>query len=121
MHGCAFLRPLHTSALILGNSKEQSVAALQCTVGQPTKKVTQFEGHPGLEAWEFSFTTDASIVIWFYNNQLVQVSLKRPADDALGLPFVDYKSQQRDLSIPRGYLVTNNGVKASIIPIYANK
>ncbi len=116
--GCTLLRPLHTSAIMMGNSRQEVLRALECTLGKPMNQLKDIPEDEDLEALEFTFTTDATIVIWLYDDRLVQVNLKRPKDRILGILRPDYKTLMDAGRYPGGYFIANDGRKASITAVW---
>ena len=105
---------------MIGNPKQLVRANTRATVGDPIEEFKQVEGDPDISAFEYHLTTDANMVVWFYRDRVMQVNLKEPGGQTLGVLPQNYATRQQQAGDPRGYLITSNGVQTTLRPLYAN-
>lgn len=116
--GCTALLPLRTSAIMIGNPKELVRTNARATLGDPIDEFPQVEGRSDISALEYHLTTDANMVVWFYRDRVMQVNLKEPDGQTLGVLPENYATRQPKSDDPRGYLITTNGVQTTLRPLY---
>lgn len=114
---------MHTSAVMIGASKQSTLNSLTHTLGKPIKQAS-YPKDGELSAVQYRLTTDSNLVVWLYKDKVVQVSLKDPKISALGLPRADYQSidaetVKSDPQEPKGYFISDDGRETTIKPLYS--
>lgn len=122
--GCASL-PLgsftHTSALIIGDSKEKVIADSAHFLGSPktSAKLDLPDNGEQIEFSRYTFTDVYDLGLYFYKGTFVQGVLMEPkAIDEFPVVRGDYKEVRKGSPGPIGYMLTKNKKTASINTIW---
>jgi hypothetical protein len=120
--GCATLAEdmiafTHSAFLPIGATKNEVDLQVDHILGKPIRELYADKNiEDELLAFEYNFTVDYNLVLYYYKNRLVQADLHKPGEYKYPDYRGDYKTVTKDVPSGQiaGYLLTSSGKTASI-------